>query len=86
MRTTVSIDTPLLENAKRHAADRGVTLGGLIEDALRVYLANVDREVDRPFRLHTVRGRLVNSAIDLDRTSALVTAEDEETYAPRRKR
>lgn len=86
MRTTVSIDDPLLENAKRQAAERGVTLGGLIEDALRAYLANAEREADRPFRLHTVRGRIKNRNLDMDRTSAIITAEDEETYTGKRRR
>jgi hypothetical protein len=86
MRTTVSIDDPLLENAKRHATERGVTLGGLIEDALRTYLANADREADRPFRLHTVGGRLVNRNLDLDRISTLIAADDEETFKPKRRR
>ena len=85
MRTTVSIDDPLLENAKRQASERGVTLGVVIEDALRVYLANADREADRPFRLHTVRGRMRRN-LDLDRTSALITTEDEEAYTGKRRR
>ena len=86
MRTTVSIDDPLLENAKRHASERGVTLGAVIEDALRAYLVKSDREAEKPFRLHTVRGRMVNRHLDLDRTSALMAAEDEEAYARKRKR
>lgn len=86
MRTTVSIDDPLLENAKRQASERGVTLGVVIEDALRVYLANADREADRPFRLHTVRGRVKNRNLDLDRTSVLITTEDEEAYTGKRRR
>jgi hypothetical protein len=82
----VSIDDPLLDNAKLHASERGITLGGLIEDALRAYLANADREADRPFRLHTVKGRLVNRNLDLDRISTLIAADDEEAYKPRRRR
>lgn len=35
MRTTVSIDDHLLDCAKRHAHERGVTLGQLVEDGLR---------------------------------------------------
>jgi hypothetical protein len=35
MRTTVSIADELLESAKERARQRGVTLGTLVEDALR---------------------------------------------------
>jgi hypothetical protein len=85
MRTTVAIDPPLLENAKQAAAERGITLGALIEDALRTYFAAVGRKQPRPFRLHTVRGRLVDSTLDLDRTSALVAREDEREFAKRKR-
>ena len=85
MRTTVAIADPLLDNAKRRAAERGITLGALLEDALRAYLATADRAGTRPFRLHTVRGRLVDPSLDLDRTSALLVLDDERGF-PRRKR
>lgn len=39
MRTTVSINDDLLEDAKRRAADEGRTLGELISEALRERLA-----------------------------------------------
>jgi hypothetical protein len=83
MRTTVAIDDPLLDNAKRHASERGITLGALMEDALRSYFAAVQRAEVRPFKLHTVRGWLVNPALDLDRTSALLALDDEEQYSKR---
>jgi hypothetical protein len=35
MRTTISIHDELLETAKLRARERGVTLGALVEDALR---------------------------------------------------
>ena len=84
MRTTVSIPEPLLENAKHCAAERGTTLSALIEDALRDHLAKAERPVPPPFRLHTVRGRLVNPQLDLDRTSALIELDDEAAYSNRR--
>jgi hypothetical protein len=81
MRTTVSIPDPLLENAKRRAAERNITLSGLIEDALRAHLARPEGVAAPAFRLYTVRGRMVNPNMDLDRTSALVTADDEADYS-----
>ncbi|MGO9322502.1 MAG: antitoxin [Solirubrobacteraceae bacterium] len=38
MRTTISIEDQLLQAAKQRALDREITLGGVIEDALRVAL------------------------------------------------
>ena len=40
MRTTVSVDDELLAAAKRRARERGVTLGAVIESALRRDLAS----------------------------------------------
>lgn len=39
MRTTITIHDELLETAKLRARERGLTLGGLVEDALRRELA-----------------------------------------------
>ena len=80
MRTTVSIPEPLLHNARKRAAERGVTLSVVVEDALRKELAQ-DRIVpEQRFQLYTVRGRLVQPDLDLDRTSALLTADDEAEF------
>src|SRR4029453_2452660 len=81
MRTTVSLPEPLLRNAKRRAAQRGITLSGLLEDALRSYLAQKPSSPVTAFRLYTVRGRLVNPNLDLDRTSALLIADDEMDFS-----
>ena len=83
MRTTISIPEPLLETAKRRAAERGVTVSVVIEDALRGHLAATKRPEAPPFRLYTVRGRLVNPDLDLDRTSALIASDDEAAYGRR---
>ena len=80
MRTTVSISAHLLESAKRQAAARGITISAVIEDALRGHLASKRQIAPRPFRLHTVRGKLVNPDVDLDRTSALIAMDDEAAY------
>ena len=77
MRTTISLPDPLLENAKDLAAQRGVTLSTLVEDALRRFLATPVLESPPEFHLHTVRGEPVDPTLDLSRTSALVTLDDE---------
>ena len=86
MRTTVSLPDPLLQSAKRRAAERKITLSGLIEDALRSHLARPEGAAAPAFRLHTVRGKGVNPNLDLDRTSALVAEEDEVDYADQKDR
>ena len=82
VRTTIELPEPLLYNAKRRAANRGVTLSAIVEDALRHYLAARPSKSVAPFKLHTVRGRL-RPFLDLDRTSALLTLDDESDYVPR---
>ena len=81
MRTTISIQDPLLETAKQCASRRSITLSELIEDALRAHLsAPPSGQARHPFRLITVKGELVNHDVDLDRTSALIAADDEARY------
>jgi hypothetical protein len=83
MRTTVSVAEPLLESAKRQAKSRGTTLSAVVEDALRSHLAESPRRKPEPFKLYTVRGKLVDPDLDLDKTSALVMNDDAEAYRPR---
>jgi hypothetical protein len=84
MRTTINVTDTMLERAKAAAIGRGVTLGELFEDALRAYLSATKKPKPSEFRLHTVRGRLVDPNLDLDRTSALLVTDDESTYISRR--
>jgi uncharacterized protein len=85
MRTTISLPGPLLENAKQYATERNVTLSALLEDALRCLLARNPSSSVPAFRLHTVRGKLVDPNMDLDRTSALVVMEDEASFRGQRR-
>lgn len=84
MRTTISLPEPLLKNARQKASERGVTLSVMVEDALRSYFAEKPRRAGS-FRLYTVRGTLVRPDLDLDRTSALLTADDAFTYSPKKR-
>ena len=47
MRTTIRLETALLERAKREAERRGVTLTSLIERGLRLVLANPQMRHER---------------------------------------
>ena len=80
MRTTISLPEPLLENAKQLAQERGITLSALLQDALHQLFSRKPATSAPPFHLYTVRGKLVNPNLDLDRTSALVAAEDEAAF------
>jgi hypothetical protein len=80
MRTTVDIPEPLLKNARRRAAQRRVTLSIVLEDALRQHLAVKPDVAAPPFELLTVRGDLVDPHINLDRTSELITRDDEVAF------
>lgn len=85
MRTTVDLPGPLLNNAKRRAAERGVTLSAIIEDALRSHLASKRAASAPPFQLFTVKGRLVRPELDLDRTSALLVEDDAARFISEKK-
>jgi metal-responsive CopG/Arc/MetJ family transcriptional regulator len=80
MRTTITLPDPLFQNAKRVAEEQGTNLSGLVEEALRTFIARKPARSRTPFRLHTVRGVLVNPSVDLDRTSSLITADDEAEF------
>ena len=82
MRTTINLPDPLLENAKQLAQQRSITVSELIEDALRRHMAEVEpAPATAPFRLHTVKGKLVNPNLNLDRTSVLIVADDIAEYS-----
>jgi Bacterial antitoxin of type II TA system, VapB len=52
MRSTVIIDDELFRKAKRRAAERGTTLSGLVNQALRESLAKPETNAP-PFRMTT---------------------------------
>jgi hypothetical protein len=85
MRTTIDLPEPLLQNAKQEAAALNVTLSEVVQDALRSHLARRPARGKSRFKLHTVHGRLVNPKLDLDRTSSLITQDDEAAYASRKR-
>jgi len=86
MRTTITVNDQLLRAAKRVAAQRGVTLSAVIQDALRSQLAARPARASHRFKLITFRGRGPREGIDLDRTSALLELEDVERFGKPRGR
>ena len=73
MRTTVRLDPPLLAEAKKFAVERGTTLTGVIEGALREVLA---RRGESPStgRVHltTFGGKGARAGVDLDDSVGLL--------------
>ena len=78
MRTTVRLDDDLLREAKRHAAEKGMTLTALLDQALREILSREDRTpaADRS-KLPTFRGRGLQPGVNLDDAVSLYDIMDE---------
>ena len=77
MRTTVRLNENLLAEAKRAAAESGLSLTGLIEDSLRESLSRRKHSATkRRVRLTTFRGAGLLPGVDLDNTSALLDLMD----------
>lgn len=64
MRTTVTIDDGLLEMARRRAQSRQQTLGDLVEESLRLYLAQADRPARSGPPLPVFSGGALQPGID----------------------
>jgi hypothetical protein len=77
MRTTLSIDDRLLAAAKRRARQRGLTLGQLVEEALRADLAAAPAAEHLDIPVFT-GGDGVRAGIDTTSNRALLEALDED--------
>ena len=73
METTLHLDDELVHAAEKRAADRGLTLERLVEEALREALREEQRASPGPFKSQwvTVEGRSVPE-VDLSDRSALL--------------
>ncbi|MGL4744192.1 MAG: CopG family transcriptional regulator [Phycicoccus sp.] len=65
MRTTLAIDDEVLSAAKRRARREGTSLGTVVEDALRRYLARAPEVADPPAIPVFRGGRGVRPGVDL---------------------
>lgn len=85
MRTTVNIDEHLLRAAKQAALSRNEPLGSVLEDALRLLLAQ-RAEPDRPtVDLPTYGGSGLQPGVDLEDKGALAVllGDDASAHAAR---
>lgn len=85
MRTTITLDPSLLADLKRRAADSGTTVSRLIEDSVRLTIADrpAEDEEHQAFELVTYGkgGRFTD--LDMDKTSTLIELDDIERYGRR---
>jgi len=75
MRTTIEINDDLFRKAKHRAADEGASLRQVVENALRVYLAERGSAKSYRFRWRTESGRL-QPGVRLDDRDALFDLMD----------
>lgn len=76
MRTTISIGDNILKAAKRRARQLGITLGELVESALRRELERTPRAQDRP-EVPVFRGGMgLRAGIDATSTRELLEVLD----------
>lgn len=84
MRTTITLDDRLLAQLKKRAAESGTSVSQLVEQAIRL-LIRTPRAPKRQDRFELVTfgkgGRF--SRHNIDKTSALLEADDVEGFGPR---
>jgi hypothetical protein len=84
MRTTITLDGRLLEQLKKRAAESGTSVSGLIERAARLLLqAPASQRRDR-FDLVTFGEGGQFTTLSIDKTAALLEAEDVERFGRQR--
>ncbi|MGI9305985.1 MAG: DUF6364 family protein [Gammaproteobacteria bacterium] len=78
MRTTIRLDDALIKEAKRQAAESGMTLTAIIEDSLRERLARGKATIKprKQVKLKTTGKGGVFPGIDLDDSASLIDTMD----------
>jgi hypothetical protein len=78
MRTTLRLDDRLLAEVKKLAIDTGRTFTQVVEDALRVTLAQSKQQKRaKPIKLHTCGGKGLQPGVDLSSNAAVQDLIDE---------
>jgi hypothetical protein len=84
MRTTISLDDQFGLEIRQRAVAAGMSVSAFIARVLRDALSRAEGPQDiPPFQLITVGGDGPMEGVDLDRTGALLAAEDVALYGPR---
>jgi Ribbon-helix-helix protein, copG family len=78
MRTTLRLDDQLLAEVKKLAIDTGRTFTQVVEDSLRVALAQSRaKRASKPIKLHTCGAGGLQPGVDLSNNAALLDLMDE---------
>ena len=80
MRTTLVLDDESLREVRTRAARQGSTLSAAVADLLRAGLARAPEPSRALIVLPVYRGDGPRAGVDLDPTSALLLAADEEAF------
>jgi hypothetical protein len=81
MRTTITLDERLMAQVKRRAAAQGTSVSKLVAQALRLFMRTPRTPAPAPaFELVTFGKGGRFSRHNIDRTSALIEADDRERF------
>jgi hypothetical protein len=83
MQMTIRLDDELGERLKEEARRQGKSLSVFLAQAGREALGKGSDAEEPPFRLITYRGSGTVQGFDLDRTSDLLAAEDQQNFGDR---
>jgi hypothetical protein len=81
MRTTITLDDRLLDQLKRRASETGTSVSKLVEQAVRLFV-RTPRPSASPesFELVTFGAGGRFSRLNIDKTSALIEADDRDRF------
>lgn len=81
MRTTITLDERLMAQLKRRAAEQGTSVSKLVEHAVRLLVRTPRAPTESPtFKLVTFGASGRFSQRNIDKTSALIEADDIERF------
>jgi predicted transcriptional regulator len=85
MRTTITLDDGLLDQLKRRASETGTSVSKLVEQAVRLFVRTPRSSASsESFELVTFGAGGRFSQLNIDKTSALIEADDRDRFGSSR--
>jgi hypothetical protein len=85
MRTTITLDDRLLDQLKRRASETGTSVSKLVEQAVRLFVRTPRSSASsESFELVTFGAGGRFSQLNIDKTSALIEADDRDRFGSSR--
>ena len=85
MRTTITLDDRLLDQLKRRASETGTSVSKLVEQAVRLFVCTPRSSASsESFELVTFGAGGRFSQLNIDKTSALIEADDRDRFGSSR--